>query len=210
VTTAAAGVLLAAGAGSRFGGPKALASLGGEPLLARAARTLLAAGCRPVVVVLGAAASEVRRTVDLSGVEVTVNDGWEQGISTSLRAGLEALRGRAPAAVVALADQPLVTPEVVRRLVAAWRPGGAEAVVACYGGAWQNPVLFDASVWDEVAASVHGDEGAKVWLRANPERVVGVECGDAGSAADVDLPGDLRRVGERAARGGLGPDAEGW
>lgn len=191
--SAVAGVLLAAGAGTRFGGPKALASLGGEFLVVRGKRMLASAGCRPLVVVLGAGAGQVRARADLTGAEVVVNPGWEQGISSSLRAGLEALRGRAPAAVVALADQPEVTPEVVRRLATAWT-GGAVAAVAAYGGAARNPVLLDASMWDDVLAHVRGDDGARSWLRAHPRLVTPVECGDVGSPADVDVPEDLERL----------------
>lgn len=200
---AAGGVLLAAGAGTRFGSPKALASVGGELLVERGGRLLRAAGCRPVLVVLGAQSGEVRRRADLSGVEVVVNERWEEGISTSLRAGLDALRGRAQAAVVALADQPLVSAEAVARLVAAWR-GGAAAAVATYGGLAQNPVVFDASVWGEVVGAVRGDEGARAWLQGNPARVTRVECGDVASAADVDVPADL----ERLRAGGHGPHEE--
>jgi CTP:molybdopterin cytidylyltransferase MocA len=95
--------------------------------------------------------------------------------------------------VVALVDQPLVTPAVVRRLVDAWT-AGAQVAVATYEGAPRNPVLFDAATWDDVVASLAGDEGARPWLRANPDRVTHVECGALGSAVDVDTPDELAAI----------------
>lgn len=208
-TAVPAGVLLAAGAGTRFGGPKALAVLAGEPLVLRGTRMLRAAGCRPVLAVLGSHAHEVRQQVDLADVEVVLNGRWAEGISTSLRAGLVALRGRAEAAVVALADQPLVTPEVVHRLSEAWR-AGASAAVATYGGVAQNPVLLDASLWQEVAGAVRGDEGARRWLQANAAAVVEVECADVASAVDVDVPADLDGLSSSAlVEGAPGERCEG-
>jgi CTP:molybdopterin cytidylyltransferase MocA len=189
----AAGVLLAAGAGTRLGEPKALANVAGEPLVTRGVRTLMNGGCRPVVVVLGSAAGDVRAGADLTGAEVVVNDQWEDGMSSSFRAAIDALRGRAHAAVVALVDQPLVTAAVVRRLVEAWT-AGAVVAVATYDGAPRNPVLFDERCWDDVTAGLTGDEGARAWLRAHPDAVTHVECGALGSFADVDTPDDLAAI----------------
>lgn len=186
------GLLLAAGGGSRFGGPKALVRFAGELLVERGAGVLAAAGCDPVVVVLGAGADDVRRTAHLSATLVD-NPRWVEGIGTSLQAGLTALAGRADAAVVALADQPHVGAALVGRLVAAWRDG-AVAAVAAYDGQPRNPVLLDASIWDEVAALADGDAGARVWLRRHPDRVVLVACEDLGSESDIDTPADLARL----------------
>jgi nicotine blue oxidoreductase len=128
------------------------------------------------------------------------NPAWAAGQSTSLRVGLVALASdptdRAPDAVlVSVVDQPGMTAAVVSRLVTAWRRTGATVVQASYDGRSRNPVLLAASVLDEVAASVDGDEGARRWLaerRASPgEDVVLVECGDIGRPDDVDTPADL-------------------
>jgi CTP:molybdopterin cytidylyltransferase MocA len=187
-----AGVVLAAGAGTRLGQPKALLRVGDELLLDRAVRTLRRAGCAPVVVVLGARAEEAVAAVDGTGVEVVTNDEWATGMGSSLRAGLASLPGRADAAVVSLVDQPGVTAATVERLVAAWRADG-RAAVATYGGAPRNPVLLPAESWAQVAASAVGDRGARAWLRAHPGRVSEVACDDVGSADDIDTPADLRR-----------------
>ena len=190
--TTVAGLLLAAGSGSRFGGPKALVVLDGELLVERGARLLREGGCDPVLVVLGAQADRVRARAQLPA-SVVVAD-WETGMGASLRAGLAALgQGEAGACVVALADQPLVGSGAVQRLRAAWRDG-AVAAVATYAGAPRNPVLLDRSVWADVAASARGDAGARTWLRAHPEQVVPVACDDTGSAFDVDTPDDLARI----------------
>lgn len=190
--TRVAGVVLAAGAGTRLGRPKALLRLGEELLLDRAVRTLRQAGCAPVVVVLGAGADDAVAAVDGTGVELLINPDWATGMGSSLRVGLVPLPGRADAAVVSLVDQPGMTTATVERLVAAWRADG-RAAVATYGGAPRNPVLLPAATWAQVAASAVGDQGARAWLRAHPDQVSQVACDDVGSADDIDTPADLRR-----------------
>ena len=191
-----AGLVLAGGEGRRFGGPKALVRLGDELLVDRAVRILHEGGCAPVVVVLGAAARDVVEQAGLSGAVVVVNEGWAEGIGSSLRTGLDALTGLgAPAVVIALVDQPSVGPQVVARLAQRWR-AGARAVVASYGGRLRNPVLLDASVWPDVAAVAQGDVGAREWLRAHSEQVVAIGCDDIASDADIDTREDLDRLVE--------------
>lgn len=190
---AVAGLLLAAGGGSRFGGPKALVEFEGERLADRGVRLLAEGGCRPVLVVLGAA------DVPVAGALVVRNPGWASGMGSSLRAGLDALPPAAPAVVIALADQPLVRPEAVRRLVAAFE-AGARVAVAAYGGAPRNPVLIAREHLAEVAALAEGDVGARPFLRAHPELVTAVPCDDVGDPADVDTPDDLCRLLEGRLR----------
>lgn len=183
-----AGLVLAAGAGTRFGRPKALVPFGGEPLVTRAVRMLSGAGCEPVVVVLGAAADEVRLAVDLP--HAVVNPDWALGMGSSLRCGLAALPADADAVVVALADQPLVGKDAVVRLAAAWRDG-AVAAVATYGGQPRNPVLLARAVWPDITKSLTADTGAGPWLRAHPKQVTLVDCDGTGSPYDIDTPDDL-------------------
>jgi CTP:molybdopterin cytidylyltransferase MocA len=193
-----AGLLLAAGAGRRMGGPKALVQMGGEPLVRRGIRLLSGGGCEPVLVVVGAAAADVAACCD--GAAVVEAGDWASGMAASLRAGLAAAgRTGASACVVALVDQPLITPAAVQRLRAA-HEAGATAAVACYGGRPRNPVLLDRSVWAEVSAQVQGDEGARVWLRAHPGQVVHVDCTDVGVPDDLDTPQDLAALDIPARR----------
>jgi CTP:molybdopterin cytidylyltransferase MocA len=185
--SAVAGVLLAAGEGSRLGRPKALAEVGGARLLDRGVALLRDGGTAPVVVVTGAA------PVDLPGVLVAHNPDWRSGMGSSLAAGLRALPEHTRAAVVALVDQPLVGPAAVQRLIDAYR-AGATVAVAAYHGAPRNPVLLARQHWREVITLAAGDVGARPFLRAHPELVRAVECADTGRPDDVDTPEDLERV----------------
>jgi CTP:molybdopterin cytidylyltransferase MocA len=182
-----AGILLAAGGGSRLGRPKALVELGGESLARRGVRLLHDGGAAPIVVVTGAVA------VDLPGVLAVHNPDWRSGMGSSLTAGLATVPQRSGAAVIALVDQPLVGPEAVRRLIAAYL-AGARVAVAAYDGAPRNPVLIAREHWPEVAALAAGDAGARAFLRAHPELVTLVECGDTGSPDDLDTGADLERL----------------
>ena len=181
-----AGLLLAAGAGRRMGGPKALVELDGEPLVRRGIRLLAAGGCEPVTVVVGASADQVRPLCD--GAIVVEAADWASGMAASLRAGLAALD--ADACVIALVDQPLVTAGAVERLRAA-HAGGAVAAVATYDGRPRNPVLLDRTTWAVVAQAASGDDGARTWLRAHPDLVTAVDCTDVGAPDDLDTPQDL-------------------
>jgi CTP:molybdopterin cytidylyltransferase MocA len=200
-------VLLAAGEGSRFGRPKALVELDGQTLAERGVAMLRAGGADPVLIVTGAA------QVDLGpGHQVhTVHNGeWRTGMGSSLRAALRALAGPDDASavlardvgavVVALADQPLVGAEAVMRLIAAYR-AGASVAVAAYGGQPRNPVLLAREHWPEVTATATGDQGARAFLRARPDLVTLVECGDTGRPDDIDTPADLDGIAVRRPGG---------
>ncbi|MFC6935358.1 NTP transferase domain-containing protein [Actinomadura yumaensis] len=181
-------MLLAAGAGRRLGRPKATLEVEGERLVDRGVRTLRSGGCAPVLVVTGAACVEV------IGAVVVPNADWREGMGSSLRAGLAALPPACPAAVVALVDQPRVTPAAVARLVEAY-DRGARIAVATYGGRPRNPVLITAPYFAEVAGAARGDVGARPFLRANPHLITEVECADVASSEDIDTRADLESYG---------------
>jgi len=190
VRTRVAGVLLAAGEGSRFGRPKALVELNGQTLAERGVGLLRAGGADPILVVTGAA------TVELGGTYTVYNPAWRSGMGSSLRAALQVLIDTSTdvgAVVVALADQPLVGAEAVARLIAAYRDG-APVAVAAYDGQARNPVLLAREHWAEVIATATGDQGARTFLRARPDLVTLVECGDTGRPDDIDTPEDLARI----------------
>ena len=190
--TTVAGVLLAAGEGSRFGRPKALVELNGQTLAERGVNLLRAGGAHPILIITGAA------PLQLEGTQSVYNPAWRTGMGSSLRAALHVLSDAdadadVGAVVVALADQPLIGAQAVARLIAAYRDG-ATVAVAAYGGQARNPVLLAREHWAEVMATATGDQGARPFLRARPDLVTLVECGDTGRPDDIDTPADLARI----------------
>ncbi len=184
---APAGLLLAAGEGSRLGRPKALVEIDGVRLVDRGVRMLHEAGCTPIIVVTGAA------RVDVAGAVVVHNPDWRTGMGSSLRAGLSALAPDCPAVVIALVDQPKVTADAVRRLREA-HESGARVAVASYAGRPRNPVLIAHEHFAEAASHATGDMGAREFLRARSDIVVPVPCDDVAEPDDIDTLEDLRRL----------------
>lgn len=190
IVTRVAGLLLAAGAGRRFGGPKALAVLDGTPLVVRALRALTDGGCDPVRVVLGARADAVRRLLPDPGIAVTATD-WASGMGASLRAGMAAIEALDPApdaVLVHLVDLPDVGPEVVARLVAIAEPQALAR--AEYGAGPGHPVLCGRAWWPDFVASADGDRGAREFLSGHPDLQL-VDCADLAGGTDVDRAEDL-------------------
>lgn len=192
-------LVLAAGAGRRMGGPKALVRVGPErvTLLDRAVGRIRAGGCDDVLVVVGAAVGEVAPLAGALGVEVVTADNWAEGMGASVRAGLAALGRRQPppaAVLVTLVDLPDVTGEVVSRVLAAARaePHLREVLLrAAYRGRPGHPVVIGAGHWGRVVGAAHGDVGARAVL-ASPRTTL-VECGDLATGDDVDRPEQLER-----------------
>lgn len=183
-----AGLLLAAGAGRRYGMPKALVTVDGRLLVERGLATLREAGCDPVVVVLGAAAPQVRDAASLSGATVVDNPDWDTGMGSSLRAGLSTVDD-AVAVVVLLVDTPGVTPAAVRRVAThAADAGPAALAIATYHGEPGHPVLLGRDHWAGVAALATGDVGARRYLAAHPDQVTRVPCEDVADGTDLDRP----------------------
>lgn len=185
------GLLLAAGAGRRMGGPKALLrDDSGEAFVTRGVRVLRDGGCEGVTVVVGAAAEEVAGVLADAGVAVVVADDWASGMGASLRTGLAdpSLEG-ADAVVVTLVDLPDVGPDVVRRLLTAVPPSSEALARSTYDGVVGHPVLIGRDHWAGVAATAEGDRGARDYLREHPP--VLVECGDLASGVDQDTPDAL-------------------
>lgn len=197
-TSKTTAVLLAAGAGTRLGrGPKALLPFRGRPLVQVLAGVLLEGGCREVVVVLGAAADDVLATTGLGnapgdGVRVLVNHEWHTGMAGSFVAGVD---NAAPAdnVLVALVDQPGITADVVKALLASHSPGRVTA--AAYPDASGtlrrgHPLLLDASLRAQATGSAEGDFGARLFLQANPALIDLVDCSYA-RGEDLDRPDQL-------------------
>ena len=183
-----AGLVLAAGSGSRMGRPKAAILHGQSTFAALSGQRLIGAGLSPVRLVLGAAVDEVVVAGGLDGVDIRVNDSWATGMSSSLRVGLHALA--ADAVIVNPVDTPMVSAAVFERLAGLAREG-VTAAVATYDGVRATPVMLSARVWAEVLDQSSGDEGARGWLRANSSSVIEVPCEDIGSGVDLDTADEL-------------------
>jgi CTP:molybdopterin cytidylyltransferase MocA len=189
-----AGILLAAGAGSRAGGPKALRrDTAGMPWLQRAVAALREGGCDAVLVVLGADAERAASLVP-AGVTVVVAKDWADGLSASLRAGLAAAPPDAIAVVVTLVDLPGLPAAAVEQLLAA--PLEASTLRrATHDGRPGHPVVLGRDHWAAVAASAHGDRGAGRYLRDQGAELVelsGLWDGADEDGADDDGPDDRR------------------
>jgi molybdenum cofactor cytidylyltransferase len=188
-----AGVVLAAGAGRRFGSAKQLAELGGLPLLQHAVDAMLAVpAIDPVVVVLGAEAERVRAAVDLGRARTALCEDWEGGMAASLRCGVQAA-GDVDWLVVTLGDQPLITPQVIAMVMdrAGAAARGTLAVRASYGGVPGHPVALARELLAEVGA-LRGDRGARDLLTGPGVKMV--EAGHLCRPDDVDTPDQLEAI----------------
>jgi CTP:molybdopterin cytidylyltransferase MocA len=192
-----AGVLLAAGAGSRFGSgglPKVLHPFRERPLLTWPLAALREGGVERVVVVLGAVAAEVEAGADLGDAEVVRCADWAEGLSASLRAGVRAAAdGGADAVVIALADQPLLDARAVARLIAARAPSRLDALRATYSGVPGHPTLLESSTFGAIEGW-RGDAGARALLDASATRVALIACDGLGCPDDADTPEALARL----------------
>ena len=182
----AAGVLLAAGAGTRFGMPKALAAHG--EWLISAVTALQRGGCDDVVVVLGAAIVNVP-----APARAVMATDWSDGLSASLRAGLSAVE--ADFAVLHTVDTPDVGADVVARVLAAAQSSSSGLARAFYGDAPGHPVVMASRHWAALLRGLKGDEGARAFLSARRD-VVEVDCSDLATGHDIDAPGEAA-IGSR-------------
>ncbi|MCW2579348.1 MAG: putative molybdopterin-guanine dinucleotide biosynthesis protein [Blastococcus sp.] len=181
-----AAVVLAAGGGRRYGMPKALVSYEGSLLVERAVRTARTV-CDPVLVVLGAQAVDVWQRADLDGATVLANKDWASGMASSLRTGLDGLRGypaRVDAVLITLVDMPGMTPAALRRMAGHAAPDAL--AVATYDGVRAHPVLLGREHWAGVIDTATGDEGARAYLAAHD--VTEVDCTGLADPADLDVP----------------------
>ena len=209
------GLVLAAGAGRRMGGPKALLRVTpDEPtLVERAVDLLTVGGCDGVTVVVGAAGDEVELLVRSLGRDTTVArcPDWDDGMGASLRAGLASLaasthegEGVTEAVLVTLVDLPDLTPDVVARVLDSADDAGdssepraqghwrRELRRAAYGGLPGHPALIGRDHWEAVAREAGGDQGARGYFRSHPHDLI--ECGDLATGRDADTPTELGRL----------------
>jgi molybdenum cofactor cytidylyltransferase len=185
-------LVLAAGASRRFGSPKQLVRVGGQSLLQRAvahASEQLGAG---VTVILGAHAAEIAETLPTGSAGTLINRNWQEGIGSSIRAGVQRLPGACDGVLLLLADQPLVGGEVLRRLITAWRRQPRQIIASHYGSVTGVPAIFPRWCFGDLAA-LRGDQGAKIVIRRYADHVVRLAHPEA--AVDIDYPEDLLDLG---------------
>jgi molybdenum cofactor cytidylyltransferase len=190
-----AALVLAAGQGRRMGGPnKLLSTVNGKPLVRIAAEAALKSKAASVTVVTGHRADDVKAALKGLHVAFVHNPDHAEGLSTSLRAGVESLAADVDGAIVLLADMPAVEAQTIDRLIGAFAPDqGALLVVPTFEGKRGNPVLWSSRFFPALAA-VHGDTGGRHLIGENPESVVEVEVGPA-VALDIDTPEALAAIG---------------
>ena len=192
------GIVLAAGASSRMGQPKAALKVGrtGQTVASRVVQTLLEAGVPRVVVVAGAHLDEVKSAMPSheSRARVVEHPDWPQGQLSSLLAGLAAVDDpQLEGVLVTLVDVPLVTPATVARVIAEWRRTRAPIVRPVDGARHGHPVIFDRAVFADLRAA-DVNVGAKAVFAAHQDRVLNVEVKDSGAFEDIDTPEDYERV----------------
>lgn len=190
--TATAGLILAAGLGRRFGGRKLLANLHGRPILQHVLDLAAAAELDPIVVVLGSDGAELEAACTWRGEIRVINPRPEDGLSSSVRLGLDELvSSDARSVVVLLGDQPRLTLEQVQVVLGAAEDQTRPMVVPRYGGVPGNPVLLEKAAWP-LARELTGDSGMSQLFRSRPEMVRYVDL--AGANPNVDTQDDLRAL----------------
>ena len=200
-------MILAAGGSTRLGQPKQLVPFRGRSLLRHAAETALGCVCRPVVVVLGALADRLEGELSGLAVAVATNRQWQEGLGSSIRAGLNALApgtGGPEAVVIMLCDQPMITARFLDQLVRVHQSSGRGIVAAEYGGGAGVPALFSRAYYAELAA-LRGSLGAKPIIVKHAKDSVRIPLPEA--AFDLDHPEDFARLGSFS--GATSPGAKG-
>ncbi len=186
-------IILAAGASTRFGSPKQLAKIEGKTLIERITETAISTGFQTLVV-LGANEERVRKPIANQTLEIVVNEKWKEGLSSSIKAGLEKLldiNAETEAVILVLCDQPFVTKDTILRLVKTQAQTG-KVIVACeYEKTVGTPALFTAEVFDELLV-LEGDKGAKGLIEDYRNRSLALVAAPE-AALDVDTKEDLKQ-----------------
>jgi molybdenum cofactor cytidylyltransferase len=186
-------IILAAGKGERFGQPKQNLIFQNQTLLQRAIATASGSVCRPIVVVTGAHADLIEILPDNPEVKMIFNTQWAEGMASSIRTGIEALKGcsNIDSALILLCDQPMVTSVLINRMLQEQKISG-KAIVACsYNNTLGVPVLFDHTIFEELL-SLTGHEGAKQILKHYTDDVATIPFEEG--SIDIDIPEDYERL----------------
>ena len=185
------GIILASGESRRFGGAnKLLALVEGVPIVARSAIAYIDAGLAPVLVVVGHEADRIGAALADLGVRLVVNPYYEQGQSRALSHGIAAVPRVADAAIIGVADQPFLTPDLIRALVDRYERDRPSIVAPRFDGRPGNPVLFDRSLFEELL-QVQGDQGGRGVVRDHGGAVAWIDAVDPLIGRDIDTLEDL-------------------
>ena len=188
-----AAIVLAAGMSQRMGMPKQLMPLGDKTLLEHALANVRSADVSEIVLVLGAYADEIEQKIATDGLKIVINSLYEQGMGTSIRAGLAALDPSTTAALIVLADQPFVRPTTLDQLISYHAEHGSQITLPLYKGFRGNPVLLDQSVFPEMTG-LSGDVGCRAIFGTHTEGIHKVPVNDIGVLLDIDTLDDLRHL----------------
>ena len=180
-----AGIILAAGASRRLGRPKQLLPLGGRPLLDWVLEAARGATLVQLVLVLGHEAEMIQASVNHVDFDVVLNDRYAEGMSRSLRLGLEVLRPEVMAAIVLTGDQPFINATHIMALRQSWENTGEPIIATDFGDHLGSPMLLARTMWPLVA-EIRGDQGARALMKGHRDSVVTVAAGDPRAALDVD------------------------
>ncbi len=192
-TPSISGIILAAGRSERMGRVKQLLPFRGKPMVSHIVETSLGSRLCEVILVLGYKAGVIKRTVDLGDANVIINNDYEAGQSTSLRIGLSAISNDSEAALIILGDQPLVTAEVINRLIGEYALEKMGFLIPVFQGKRGNPVLIDRSIFPRLA-SLTGDQGARVLFEEYGDQIKEIDVGDGCIHCDVDTLDDYLRM----------------
>jgi molybdenum cofactor cytidylyltransferase len=186
-------VILGAGRSTRFGAKKQLLKFKGATLLETVVGSFLESKVDEVVVVLGNVAKEIQANSDFGHARVVINNAYAKGMSTSLRAGIDAVNPEANAVIIGLGDQPLISARTIDLLVEKYLETGGPIVAPFFQRRRGNPVLFDKRLFPELR-NVQGDTGAKASVESHTDQVVKVQVDDYGVLFDIDTQDDYDRL----------------
>jgi molybdenum cofactor cytidylyltransferase len=191
------GILLAAGRSSRMGQPKLLLPWGNIQLVRHVAQIALRSALDSLIVVTGHRAEHVQAALDGLPVTLVHNDAFLDGQSTSVRAGIAGLGANVEAALILLADQPLLQSSTIDALITTYRQHHPPIVAPQYQGQRGNPVLFDRTLFAELNA-LHGDQGARPVLQVHAQQLHLVDVADEGVLLDLDTPDAYQKLWARS------------
>jgi molybdenum cofactor cytidylyltransferase len=198
-----AAIVLAAGTSRRMGTPKQLLRLGEETILEKTLGQVRASAVGEIVLVLGHAAASVMQEISTEGLKIVENQDYQQGMGTSLRAGLAAVSVEASAALVVLGDQPFVHAETLNQLIARHQESRPQIIIPMYRGFRGNPVLLDRSVFPELNA-LSGDVGCRAIFGSHTESICKLAVDDAGILLDIDSQEEYQKLAHGAEPAGSG------